>query len=521
MNRNPIYDEDYVTLGYLKDYVASDTEGGSELEYSKNYGSQPTPPYHVNDTWTDASGVYVCINERLIGEFDISDWKLIVDTGKYDDYIANTLEVTVDMLAVQQDNKIESFIQSVDPSLEWDTSVIKEKHVFDFWRPSENSIANEKMYKKFPTNPVSYEWVDAIVPLDVWDATDGHKNLWGVKPTEYEARDLWHIEDGVDVNDLPVGCVAGDWAIATVGNTEYDKTNWVNTEFYIDLETVQEHFYTKSEVDKQNEVLTDTIESSISASESEIIAKVESTYETKETVESVLNDVTDLYNTIGTVNETIINQTNIISALETNVGAIGANISTINNTIGYVQTTDVTYLDNKIYYRYDNGAKLYYELIKGTDYTVGGTILPSIVYENKYERDIKSLDTRLSSTDAKLSIVGTHIDNETGDIREITTDTGFTFNSDGLHIEKSGAATKSTVDEAGVEVQATGNNEVQFYAGYVNEDIIQDESSLSSYRGQTVTYTNNVVFKKYLATGNGRMENVSNDKYGKGIGFFV
>ena len=70
---DPVYDEDLVNLGYLKRII----EGGEENlpdNISRHYGSQPTPPYYIGDTWIDGNIVYTCINTRLIGLYDPNDW---------------------------------------------------------------------------------------------------------------------------------------------------------------------------------------------------------------------------------------------------------------------------------------------------------------------------------------------------------------------------------------------------------------------------------------------------------------
>ena len=49
-NKNPVYDNDYVTLGYLKEYIESPESSASEnMDYSKNFGATPVPPYHLHD----------------------------------------------------------------------------------------------------------------------------------------------------------------------------------------------------------------------------------------------------------------------------------------------------------------------------------------------------------------------------------------------------------------------------------------------------------------------------------------
>ena len=79
----PKYDTDTANKGYvdkkiqnLKDGVDDDIEiiDGKISYKSKNFGSQPTPPDRVNDTWMNGTDIYICINERLIGNFVASDW---------------------------------------------------------------------------------------------------------------------------------------------------------------------------------------------------------------------------------------------------------------------------------------------------------------------------------------------------------------------------------------------------------------------------------------------------------------
>lgn len=83
MINEPYYAEDLVNLGYLNTRL----EGTNKLLLSKtqNYGSQPIPPYRVNDTYMNGIDIYICVNERLIGDFNASDWE------KASNYTDNTL----------------------------------------------------------------------------------------------------------------------------------------------------------------------------------------------------------------------------------------------------------------------------------------------------------------------------------------------------------------------------------------------------------------------------------------------
>ena len=82
-------------------------------------------------------------------------------------------------------------------------------------------------------------------------------------------------------------------------------------------------------------------------------------------------------------------------------------------------------------------------------------------------------------------------------VDQITTKTGYTFNEDGLTIQKTGSKVKSTLDETGLEIiDATGStNESLLFAGY-DEDM-----------GETIVRTKNLTVNKYLVIGKySRME---------------
>lgn len=68
----PLYDNDLVNLGYLNTRL----EGTNTLLLSKtqNFGTIPTPPYRKYDTYMGSDGIYICIDERLIGDYNAADW---------------------------------------------------------------------------------------------------------------------------------------------------------------------------------------------------------------------------------------------------------------------------------------------------------------------------------------------------------------------------------------------------------------------------------------------------------------
>lgn len=103
----------------------------------------------------------------------------------------------------------------------------------------------------------------------------------------------------------------------------------------------------------------------------------------------------------------------------------------------------------------------------------------------------------------------------TNGVSKVTTTSG-TFDKNGLTIEKSGAETKSIVNQLGVNVKDSSNNDALF-AGYVDDAKAEDNEKLKAYKGQTVVYSNNMIVDNYLMIGtHSRLED-----YEDGTGIFV
>jgi len=106
--------------------------------------------------------------------------------------------------------------------------------------------------------------------------------------------------------------------------------------------------------------------------------------------------------------------------------------------------------------------------------------LENIIQQNKTEIEQTTQEIALRITDI-----------ETNGVDKIETSMGYTFNNDGLNIDKEGAATASTIDNEAFKVKNKSANENVFFAGYVSD---QD----SAYRGQTIVESTNLVVKNYL-----------------------
>ena len=158
-------------------------------------------------------------------------------------------------------------------------------------------------------------------------------------------------------------------------------------------------------------------------------------------------------------------------------------------------------------------------LINNNYQDLNGKIDNCATIENVTEvkQEVENLHT---STEYAINVVE---DIQANGVSQVHTETGFTFDKDGLEIEKSNAPTGSKLDEAGLEIKdkTSAAETTQFYSGYVDEEMAEKTAALEKYEGQTVTYSNNFIFENYLQSGNGRWEDVEDATYGKGIGFFI
>lgn len=108
-----------------------------------------------------------------------------------------------------------------------------------------------------------------------------------------------------------------------------------------------------------------------------------------------------------------------------------------------------------------------------------------------------------TSTAYNISVIE---DIQVNGVSSVTTSTGFTFNENGLNIEKTGAKTKSQLNESYLAItDTTGTTQENLlFAGY--------DSDL----GETIVKTKNLKVEKYMTIGNhSRFED-----YGTGTGCF-
>lgn len=329
VNSDPKYDTDAVNLRYLNKVLEStEKENNDKIkQIPKNYGIQPLPPYAVGDSYTVGKKIYKCIKSRDIGSFNISDWQLIVDGEELQNFINNIYTVDKIDITEQLDNKIETYIQDEDPSLEWTTDIEKEKHKGDYWRKNSSNGQKEYCYTKMSTNPITYRWIETDAPAPIYDLIDGKKTIYTSKPSFYSKDDMWVIEDNLSDDDLPTNVKRGDWVFATENSDNYNKLHWIKRDEKVDIEYVEKYYYQITEIDnKFTEISRDT-DSKITKAKDDITLSVSQNYTTKGETNSVVNRVSNVEEEIGTVTETVTTHGKTLAQLNVSTGEIRQTVS--------------------------------------------------------------------------------------------------------------------------------------------------------------------------------------------------
>ena len=205
--------------------------------------------------------------------------------------------------------------------------------------------------------------------------------------------------------------------------------------------------------------------------------------------------------------------------------------SIIDSVIDYIDNTDS--LENKLRrteYKVDKENSTITNLVQVTTDLDSRTTNNTTTINNNYQELISKFDSVASTDDVsqlRQSMQTTmneqelKIENIQGilvnGVEKVVTTSG-TFDENGLTMEKTGAKTKSILDETGVDVKDTqgSSNEDLFFAGYVDNEKAQSNQKLAPYEGQTVVYSKNSIVENYFTIGtHSRIED-----YDDGTGVF-
>lgn len=241
MVTEPKYDGDLVNKAYVDSLLGAVNVTLDRMDYNKNFGAQPIPPYYVNDTYMDGTDVYICVTERLIGDFNSADWEVAseyVKPAEMQTYVAGEItELTsyvdglVDDLQDQIDGVMEFWFYEGEPTLlnlpasEWLTDAVKNEHIGDIYVDMLTSNSYRFVYYDS-----AYSWLQQsdsqaaaayALAEDAFAVADNKRRVfYGTPTTPYEIGDLWSQGPNaplkICITALASGTyVSGHWVLAS------------------------------------------------------------------------------------------------------------------------------------------------------------------------------------------------------------------------------------------------------------------------------------------------------------------
>lgn len=248
----------------------ADAKAAKNLAVTKKrvFSVTPYPPYDTDDLWVQGTNgdSMRCVTSRQSGEYVASDW---VKATKYTDdsainnFVKNTYAADLENIKNQIDQKIETWFQPTDPSLNWtgkETQPLcdingneildvsgknititveteKATHEGDLWKNSKTG--DEYIYR-------SGNWEEMPVPDSVFDEIDGKAQIFSTQPKPpYSVDDLYFTGNDILVclKDRETG--------------EYVASDWQKKDNYTDDSTVTdfiENIYDPKIEDIQNQI---------------------------------------------------------------------------------------------------------------------------------------------------------------------------------------------------------------------------------------------------------------------------
>jgi len=215
--------------------------------------NEPTTPYKLGDLWfeSETKELLTCIKSRATGSCVKADWEKrtkYTDDSTVNTFITKIYESDIDDIRNQIDQKIETWYQSTDPSVNWGGTVemawcdvngesildvngneiillyeeSKAEHEGDLWK--DLSTNDEYIYR-------GGQWMKMQVPDEVFDEIDGKAQIFINTPVPpYRVGDLWFDADTQElltcVESRDKGsCVKSDWQ----KKTKYTDDSGLNT----------------------------------------------------------------------------------------------------------------------------------------------------------------------------------------------------------------------------------------------------------------------------------------------------
>ena len=118
---------------------------------------------------------------------------------------------------------------------------------------------------------------------------------------------------------------------------------------------------------------------------------------------------------------------------------------------------------------------------------------------------INSMSQKMTDTELDITALKETLENG---VSKVKTETGYTFDTDGLNISSTNSKVNNTLNERGMTIEDNATGDTLLFAGYDND--LQE----------TVVISKNLIVQKYLNIPHARFEGYNNQTFGEGAGCF-
>lgn len=470
MYTEPIYEEDTVNLGYLNKVLNNETQGNAKT-ISKHYSTKPTPPYTEGDTWLDGDILYTCIKTRKLGQYNETDW--VTESGA--------------KKIAQKKNRI--FVSKPSNYRIGDLWILQSDndHMAGIKGEILNAVQNSIEYNES-------HWIKDIKYGLVSDINKIAEDLSKVMTNVGELADT--VITTYYQEEEPQGKQGDIWYSTNTGKIYRYSTKWD--------ELTDPNIATALENANTAQLTADK--------------KIQTFYSDATPTENI--GVGDLWIDLSNNNKLHrFNGTNWIAVYDTRIDNFEENLAQTSETITEIQT-DLGSVTSRVNTVETKSTEIEQEIeTKFAEQQIKDDSIVQTVTSN-YTDLVKKFDDYTPSTktiEIEKSVTQLQTDTYTkteintkltdGSVTKVNTISG-TFDENGMHYEKTGAETATTINEIGVKVDNTKNNEELLFAGYDNEI------------KETIVRTENLTVRKYLVAGDARIENYAPEGC-TGIGVFL
>lgn len=198
-------------FGVIADYIYGTLLAGNGLEIANENGS-----VNITGDGIELDGGSIT-------------WKTKLPQSSVTDLVDDLAEITSEISEL--DDRIETFSQTTDPSADWTTTELKEKHLSDLWFNPTDGLT-----KRWTKSGTTYKW-ETVTDSDLVALAQSKATVFVSKPTSgYRAKDLWILEkDNSSGSDSTYPQYKkGSVLISNTTSTTYNKVHWHEDVRYTD-----------------------------------------------------------------------------------------------------------------------------------------------------------------------------------------------------------------------------------------------------------------------------------------------